>query len=263
MFGRSIHIHAYVFALVASFFAFAPVHGEELQIGVSVDTVPVSSSFSGTRIFVFGSIEDPEPTATSLYEYSVLVTVKGPARDLVVRKKQRVLGVWVNRDSRTYGEVPGFYTIVSANPVQDAAAADVLKKNRLGVSNLDFYLIGQDRQTLMLKDPEFSAALNRIRSDEELFTEQDTGLTFIGKTLFRAAVELPANVPIGEHRVTAHLLLKGEIIDTKTASFTVAKVGFERWIYELAYENGLLYGLMAVLLAISTGWLANVIFRKE
>ncbi|MBL4891832.1 MAG: TIGR02186 family protein [Rhizobiaceae bacterium] len=263
MFDRSFHIQTFVLALVVSLFALTSAHGEELQIGVSVDNVPVSSSFSGTRIFVFGSIEDPEPTAVSLYEYTVLVTVKGPARDLVVRKKQRVLGVWVNRRSRTYGEVPGFYTVVSAKPVQDSASKDVLKKNKLGVSNLDFYLIGRDRQTLMLKAPEFSAALNRIRADEELFTEQDSGLSFIGKTLFRAAVELPANVPIGTHEVTAHLLLKGEIIDTKTASFTVAKVGFERWIYELAHENSFLYGLMAVLLAISTGWLANVLFRRD
>lgn len=259
MFNRTIQI----FALVAVLFAFSSARAEELQIGISVDTVPVNSSFSGTRIFVFGSIEAPEPTATSLFEYSVLVTVKGPARDLVVRKKERVLGVWVNRHSRTYGEVPSFYTIVSARPVQESATEEILKKNKLGVNNLDFYLIGQDRQTLMLKAPEFSEALNRIRLGEELFTEQDNGLSFIGKTLFRAAVELPANVPIGVHEVTAHLLLKGEIIDTKTASFTVEKVGFERWIYQLAHQNGLLYGLMAVLLAISTGWIANVLFRKE
>ena len=263
MFDRSFHIQAFMVAFLASLIAFSSAYGEELQIGVSVDNVPVNSSFSGTRIFVFGSIEDPKLTAASLYEYSVVVTVKGPARDLVVRRKQRVLGIWVNRHSRTYGEVPGFYTVVSAEPVHDSVDEKVLKKNKLGVANLDFYLIGQDRQTLMLKAPEFSAALNRIRANEELFTEQDSGLSFIGKTLFRAAVELPANVPIGVHRVTAHLLLKGEIIDTKTASFTVEKVGFERWIYELAHENGLLYGLMAVLLAIATGWIANVLFRRD
>lgn len=242
---------------------FMPAYAEQLQIGVSVDNVPVSSSFSGTRIFVFGSIENPKLTAASLFEYSVLVTVRGPARDLVVRKKQRVLGIWINRHSRTYAEVPGFYTVVSAEPVNDAASSEVLKKNKLGVDNLAYYLIGQDRQTLMLKAPEFAAALKRIRLNEELFTEQDSGLSFIGKTLFRAAVELPANVPIGRHEVTAHLLLRGEIIDTKTASFNVQKVGFERWIYELAHQNGLLYGFMAVLLAISTGWIANVLFRRD
>lgn len=249
--------------LLAGVFLTLPALADELQIGVSVDNVPVNSSFSGTRIFVFGSIEGPAVTSSSLQDYSVLVTVKGPARDLVVRKKERVFGIWINRHSRTYGEVPSFYTTVSATPVAGMAEPKVLMDNKLGVANLGFYLIGQDRQTLMLKAPEFLKALRRIRSANELFTEHDEGLTFIGKTLFKAAVELPANVPIGKHEVIAHLLLNGEIIDTKTASFNVQKVGFERWIYELAHKNGLLYGLMAVLLAITTGWLANVIFRKD
>jgi len=263
MFDRSSRFVTLIATMILVLAARVPAFGEELQMGVSVDNVPVSSSFSGTRIFVFGSVEDQDLTAASLFEYTVLVTVKGPKRDLVVRKKERVLGIWINRHSRTYAEVPGFYSIVSAKPVLGGAALQTLKKNRLGVDNLDFYLIGQDRQTLMLKEPEFAAALNRIRVAEELFTEHDNGLTYIGKTLFRAAIELPANVPIGRHEVTAYLLLRGEIIDTKTASFNVQKVGFERWIYELAHENGFIYGLMAVLLAIATGWIANVVFRKD
>ncbi|MBL4597433.1 MAG: TIGR02186 family protein [Rhizobiaceae bacterium] len=239
-------------------------NGETLQIGVSVDDVPVSSSFAGTKIYVFGSIEHSDPTASALYEYTVLVTVKGPERDLVVRKKEKVLGVWINTHSQTYAKVPGFYTIVSALPVEGAAASDVLKKTHLGVRNLNFKLLSRGNWPESGQPTaEFSEALKRIRLNEELFTEQDGALSFIGNTLFRAGVELPANVPIGRHEVTAYLLLRGEVIDRKTVWFNVQKVGFERWIYELAHKNGLLYGLMAVLLAITTGWIANVLFRRE
>lgn len=253
----------FLLAMVATVYG-GTAHAAKLQIGVSVDDVPVSSSFSGTKIFVFGSIEDPNPIAASLYEYTVLVTVRGPERELVVRKKQKVFGIWINRHSRTYARVPGFYTIVSAKPLQDNVAAEVLKKGGLGIDNLGLNLIsGGSGPTFTQPAPEFSEALKRIRSKEELFTEQSNGLSFIGKTLFRAAVELPANVPIGRHVVTAHLMLDGQIIDTQSVLFNVQKVGFERWIYELAHKNGLLYGLMAVLLAISTGWIANVLFRKD
>jgi len=241
----------------------AHAYSDQLQIGVSTEMVPVDSGFNGTTIYVFGSIEDPVPSAVELKEYAVVLSVSGPLNDLVVRKKERVLGIWINRHTRTYAKVPGFYSLVSADAVSGTADAAELKQNGIGIENQDLNLLSRGTQTFIQPAPEFAKALRRIRKENKLFVEQLGSLTFIGKTLFRASVDLPANIPIGEHKVTAHLFRLGKLIDTKTASFSVQKVGFERWIYDLAHKNGFLYGVMAVLLAVATGWLANVLFRRD
>jgi hypothetical protein len=35
----------------------------------------------------------------------------------------------------------------------------------------------------------------------------------------------------------------------------------ERWIYNLAHENSLIYGLLSILVALMAGWGASEMFR--
>jgi hypothetical protein len=44
--------------------------------------------------------------------------------------------------------------------------------------------------------------------------------------------------------------------------FFVQKSGFERFVGEAAVNQPLLYGIATVLLALITGWLGGVLFRR-
>lgn len=234
-----------------------------IQIGVSVDKIPVSSGFNGTELVVFGSIEGVSLDALNRGEYSVVVKVKGGRQDVVIRQKERTLGIWINNEAEEFKNVPTFYSVLSDRPLTDIADTQVLSRAGLGIENLGSDLFAEEENKFILTDTEFGEALRRIRKDDGLFIENPEGLTKLSPSLFRATVVLPPNVPIGVHEVTAYLFRNGQQLTSKTGSYEIGKVGFERWIYNLAHEQGLLYGIMAVLLAIFTGWAANAIFRKN
>jgi hypothetical protein len=42
----------------------------------------------------------------------------------------------------------------------------------------------------------------------------------------------------------------------------VRKSGFENFVYVMSRQQPLLYGIACVLLALGTGWLAGVVFRR-
>ena len=88
-------------------------------------------------------------------------------------------------------------------------------------------------------------------------------MVFLGSSLFRASLQLPSNVPVGRHTVTAYLLREGELLATRSDSFVIEKIGFEKTIYALAHEQSFFYGLLAVLVALTTGWLASVVFGRK
>jgi uncharacterized protein (TIGR02186 family) len=46
-------------------------------------------------------------------------------------------------------------------------------------------------------------------------------------------------------------------------AFEIVKVGFEQFVVDAAREHGLLYGLATALMAILTGWIASVVFRRD
>ena len=91
---------------------------EDLVSGLSQDTVEITSNYTGTDIVVFGAIEHPEDTGTN----DVVVIVRGPDADMTVRKKDNVIGIWINRDQAKLVDMPAYYFLASNRPVDQIAA---------------------------------------------------------------------------------------------------------------------------------------------
>ncbi|MEM7070020.1 MAG: TIGR02186 family protein [Pseudomonadota bacterium] len=236
---------------------------EKLQLGLSVDVIPIESDFAGRDIVVFGAIEDADQPSLYRGEYKVLIEVAGGLENAVVRKKSRVGGIWINTASREYRDVPSFYSVATNSRISDIADLSWFSSKGIGIDYLKAKLVDAGSIEAFLTQGEFSTALRRKRIENGLFAENTTALELISPSLFRAAVSLPPNVPIGVHTVTAHLFHKGKKLDAVTQTFEVRKFGFEEWIYNLAHQYSLIYGILCVLLAIATGWFANLIFRKS
>jgi len=236
---------------------------EEIQMGISVDSIPVTSDFAGTRIAVFGTIENPDRIGQMLNEYSIVVTITGPLQDTVIRRKERVAGIWVNRQSRVYRAVPTFYALASSRRLEAVASDQVLRENRIGIDNLPLNLFSTGAQTFILPAPEFAGSLRRIRREKALFTEDTAGVVFLGTSLFRATLEIPSNAPIGPYTVSGYLFRNGALLASREGGFRVERAGFERLMYDMAHVYSWWYGVAAVLAALATGWLGSVIFGRN
>ncbi len=98
-------------ALVAAIMAAVVLGGgpaaaaERLVFALSTHRVLINSSFTGAELVLFGTVE-PNGTARQNPGYDLVVTVTGPKQDVVTRRKERMLGIWVNLDSRTFVESP-------------------------------------------------------------------------------------------------------------------------------------------------------------
>ena len=49
---------------------------------------------------------------------------------------------------------------------------------------------------------------------------------------------------------------------TETA-FEIVKVGFEQFVATTATQHGFVYGLITAFMALMTGWMASIVFRKD
>lgn len=239
------------------------VKPEEIFIGISIDTVPISSDFSGRSIAVFGTVDNADPFARLLDAYAIAVVVRGPDQEVVVRRKEKIFGIWVNRKARTYGDVPSFYAMASNRDLADIASKTVLREVQLGIDNLALSNYAGGGSPFVIPEPEFAESLKRIRLHDGLYSENPEGVDFLGSNLFRATLELPSSVPIGKHTVTAYLFRNGELLSSREDSFQVRKVGFEDALYNLAHQHGFWYGVLAVIIALCTGWLASVVFGRR
>jgi uncharacterized protein (TIGR02186 family) len=238
-----------------------PAGAERLVTSVSSHRVLISSNFTGTEIVLFGSIED-EP-ANREGGYDIVVTVRGPAQTFITRRKARVLGIWVNAESRQFIQVPSYLAVMTSRPAKELGPPDFLRRNRIGIVNHTLQQrIGADYGDVVPQDP-FRTAFLRVKMEEGLFYEEPTGVTFLTPTLFRATVPLPGIAPTGNYEVETLLLSAGAVIAREATAIEVVKTGFEELFARAAREHGFMYGLATAMLALGTGLLANFIFRRD
>ncbi len=236
---------------------------ERLIVSISNHRVTVTSSYSGEELVLFGSVERDANTPARPGGYDMVVTVSGPRADMVTRRKERRFGIWVNADSRQFLDVPTYLAISSNRPVKAIAPADVRRRQQLGIDNvLLTQRVGTDYADVVASDP-FRRAFVRLRREHGLYREAENGVTFLTPTLFRTGIALPAEVPTGTYEVDIKLFAGGAPVGHARTAFEIVKVGFEQFIATSAHQHGLAYGLATALMALLTGWIASIMFRRD
>jgi uncharacterized protein (TIGR02186 family) len=250
--------------LIASMaFAVSPARAERLIVSVSNHRVTVTPNYSGEELVLFGSVERDANTPPSRTSYDLVVTVIGPRADMVTRRKERRFGIWINTDYREFLKVPTYLALFSNRPFDAIASSEVQRRQQLGLNNvLLTQRVGTDYADVVPNDA-FRSAFVRLRMEHGLYREETSAVTFLTPTLFRTGIPLPAEVPIGTYEVDIKLFSDGALAARTETAFDIVKVGFEQFVATTARQDGFVYGLVTAFMALMTGWMASIVFRKD
>lgn len=239
-----------------------PAVAQNLEADLSDHHIALSSNFTGTEIIVFGAIggdlleDNPGP-------FDVVVVVEGPPTSITVRQKGKVVGIWMNTGSLTLEHLPSFYYVASSSDLNEIAPPRIRQLYRIGsdVLGLPDVPLSQD------EDPSsfelYRQAYVRLNMDEGLVVEDTSGVRFRGDHLFRARVPIPSTVREGSYNASVYLFQGGNILGAQNLTLTIDKVGIEGFLYSLAHNNPVLYGILALFMALSIGWGTTQLFRPR
>ena len=235
----------------------ALAEGEEIVSGLSQNRVEITANFDGSEILIYGAVkrEAPAPKGAPL---QVIITVEGPSTPLVIRRKERRAGIWVNTSSITVDAAPSFYAVSTTGPIDKILS---------GTDDLRFKItlphairaVGSASEASGSK--EFLDALARIRSTDESYRLLENRVQLVDETLFRTDVALPANLTEGNYKVRMFITRSGRVIDSMERVIGVRKTGLERTLYIMAHQQPFLYGVISLALAAVAGWAASAGFR--
>ena len=249
-------------AALAALLMVGAARAEQLIVALSTNEIRIDSDFTGASVTVFGVIERDAVTVSRAASYEVAVLLRGQPESVVARRKDPILGIWINRASEVFIAAPSFYALNTSKPLGDVSTGPLLGRFGIGLDNIGFKYA--ERATV--NDPaaaEFRDAFVRLKQKAGLYTENTSAVDFMGGAVFRSALRIPANVPTGNYRLTVYLFSGDVLLAQAEDTIRVTKTGFEQFMFTAAHQRAALYGLACVFLALFTGWLAGVIFRRD
>lgn len=241
----------------------APAAAERLITVLSTHLVLIASNFTGAEVVLFGSVERDAQTVARRGGYDIVVTAIGPRQDVATWRKERVAGIWVNADSRTFIEVPSYLSVLANREINQIADRETLRATQTGLERTMLRQeVSGDVADVIREDP-FRRAFLRLQRERRLYRERQDAVTFLTPTLFRTAIPIPDNAPTGTYNVEVKLFADGALLARTTTALEVQKVALEQFLATAAREHAFLYGLATVMMALTTGWLASVVFRRD
>ena len=223
---------------------------------LSNDSININTGFNGAEIFLFGTYDGKEGD-------DLFIFIEGPKTEATIYKKDYISGIWVNKQSVTFKDVPSFYYSIFSNSKTSEANLNYLKINNLGSSNLK--LTPQNLQKLLGLKMWIKSFEAKMKKNKMWITKKGTGKENIeikNNKLFRAPVILPATVLPGDYKVKILHLRNGVRVSEENTQIFIKKSGMGSKIYNFAHDYSALYGIFAIVLAVSAGYLAAVGFRK-
>jgi uncharacterized protein (TIGR02186 family) len=223
----------------------------EAYFDISENNIKIETNFIGKEVIIFGILNDGQET---------IMTIKGPEKNAVIQKKERILGFWFNTKKIMYNQIPSIFFIASSNDIEDILPTSSIIKNDL---SFNYLLENKTSQRNFISDVSLETWKNnfvRIKQNKNLFKEYN--IEKIDNKLFQTRVFFPAKSIPGEYKVNVYQIKNNLILNNKEKIITLNKSGIGNQIYNFAHDNAAAYGLFTIIFAVLSGFLAATLFRR-
>jgi len=232
----------------------APALAESDPLGLQVwpDVVEIGAFFNGHDVKISGKI----PSGAQ-----AVVEITGPAAAEHLMRKGRRGGLWMNVGELEVQGAPSLYLAASTSPP--------LLKNPPAGAVWGYPALKQQIQFAGQVKPEerdrFLDQFFQLKESEEIYGAFPGGLkvkegpqnlqTLTGR------IPLPTKVKPGAYRVCLMVVQGDQVIGQQCRDLKVVMVGFPAMLASLAYGHGATYGILAVVIAIVTGFAMGYLFK--
>jgi hypothetical protein len=229
-----------------------PAQAAEPALKVSPATIQIGTFFSGQTIKIGGTI----PAGAQ-----AVLEVVGTSADLQLMRKGRRGFLWMNVGEITVHDAPSLYFVMStAKELLTLATGEATwgyqsLKNRIRFSGS---IETSEEQMFMKQFLELKESENLYATfPGDLKVKSASG----GQSDVTGTFFLPTNTRPGTYKVVLSVIADGKVVSSTSSELTVAMVGFPALLASLAFQHGAAYGVIAVVIAIVTGFAMGFLFK--
>jgi hypothetical protein len=224
----------------------------EPSLKVTPDNVQIGTFFSGQTVTVEGSIPGGA---------QAVLEVVGSSADMHLMRKGRRGFLWMNVGEITVHDAPSLYLVMStAKELLTSAPGEAT----WGYQSLEKRM-GFSGRIETAERPLFMKQFLELMESEHIYATYPGALkvkaTAGGQSAVKGTFFLPTNTKPGTYKVVLSVITGGKVMSTTSKDLTMGMVGFPALLANLAFQHGATYGIIAVVIAIVTGFAMGFLFK--
>jgi len=156
------------------------------------------------------------------------------------------------------------YKVHSTRPLAQVLRGDLGRRLGIGYEVLKQNMqLKVARGTAQPDDRElvFDGVL-KLKRDANLYNIDEKRIEVTGGKLFKHYYRFPSAAKEGTYTAESYLIKDGRLIGRGVDRIVIKKTGLEATFTKLAHDHAVLYGLVAVVVALAMGLLVGLIFKK-
>ncbi len=213
------------------------------SLTIRPNQVGIGAGFNGTHVSIAGEV--PEGT-------SAVIRLLGEPRDETFKEKGKALGVlWMNLKTVEIKDVPDVFLMgTDGTDHIDWEHSDLAFQSAKGDTDNQVF----DEFLKLMEQEQFYQVENGVVQYEQ--SEN-------GMRPFTADLAIPSAMHQGVYRVEVLAVKEGKVVDSAAEELHTKLTGLPAFLARLAFENSLLYGVAAVVIAILAGLFMSMLFKER
>jgi uncharacterized protein (TIGR02186 family) len=247
-----------IFGVLISNLALSGDASALVTVKTSDDHVKIDSFYHGSTVNISG--------LTNPADADVVIKVSSPEGTQILRKKVKAAGLfWMNGGELKFEHSPSVYLLYSTGKLDDILSQEDRDRYVIGYPALSRHVditpvANQDEETTFFNQfVNFKEASHLYSVSPQKFSRTVKN----GKQAYSIQLNWPYEAPPDNYLVTVYEIKNKKVIDKAESHIVVKQVGAVKTLYNMARNNGALYGVLAVMAALTAGFIVAVVFPKK
>lgn len=229
----------------------------ELTIKANHDHIKIGFFYNGNTVSV-GGVSDPG--------VDLVIKIASAEGRQTLRKKGKLGGLlWMNVGNLNFEHVPNLYFIYSTKRLDEILAPEEMDKYLIGYQSLERHTVISPLSDEKEKDRWFNEFI-RFKEFTRLYSTSYGRISLSEgdkkQQAYQILLDWPYQAQPGSYTVTVYGIRDKRVIEKAEATVLVEQVGSVKTLSTMAKNNGALYGILSISIALVTGFGVGMIFRK-
>lgn len=231
---------------------------QAMAIHVSPEKVLISATYNGEDVFVTGEVENDE---------EAVVQVIGNSSQAEFKQTGKVGGfLWMTVGHLSISHAPSAYLLYLPEKISEMRNSSKSLWQELGIG-FESLLPGIVIEPEVENKAEVFADFLKLKTHDKLYQMADNAVEYSeapdGEKEFKAKLHIPPKMPVAQYKVRVLRVRDGKVVGQEEGEIHMKEVGFPALISTLAFNRSLLYGILAVGIAIFAGLFMGVLFKDR